>query len=801
MDFKRQPLLFLFLFFFIFKLSAQKIVDDSTKTLYGTSTTDIFDQDIVYREQRIFFNKDTFQFKTVAKPSIKFNYNYQRPTLYTKIELEQLKKAEIALQKSKDSAAIAAKREIYYSDSIPKEKRKPNRIFTFIDTLKKKVETKNPRFYKNRYQYYKSDTILDKLQHYNSIFIKDNIYQNLGVLGTPSQAVYPVLNFDLGYNTGFNMFNLYYTPQNKVKYYNSKAPFTSIYYVGEPGASNEDRIKLDVNRNVTRNWNIGLSYERLDTRKQIGLSTIQNRGLMLGQEFLIYTSTRSRDDRYHFMGNFSYFAYRVNEQGGYKPNYTDPSGANLTLSENENPAAFQSWPVWLNAPKSNLNPYLTKDNIFSRDRRVGYHFYHQYDALKQGRLVFFHEFDRKNQKYTFGDPTIKSFRTDSTFYKGKNINRDSASMNDSTYFNQEFEFITNKIGAKHRISNFTIIYYAKFRSGNTSKALDQIYYQTIFSNSNDNFNSFFINNPKGNLSFQEQYIGGEINYKIKDSSNLFFKFEQLLYSKSIFNQNYFGNEFRNRNDYYFTTGLNFKNYFGITFSSLRKSPFMNQLNSFNHNHYQWNNNFTPTLTQNLNIYFNKNIKNSILKTSLNLNQLDQYIYYTDIPTQSNPNIHFRAEQNNGSLRYATLDLTYNFKLWKVCFDNYIKYTYILPNQNDVLRMPTIFYNSRLYFQHIPKNIKLKQEFRFGFDSYFRSAYYGDAYMPSYGQFYVQNEFKLDNLVFIDLFIVAKIRNAKIFLKINQFNKLINLSKGGYITPYYPAPNANFAFGVNWLLFD
>jgi hypothetical protein len=119
----------------------------------------------------------------------------------------------------------------------------------------------------------------------------------------------------------------------------------------------------------------------------------------------------------------------------------------------------------------------------------------------------------------------------------------------------------------------------------------------------------------------------------------------------------------------------------------------------------------------------------------------------------------------------------------------------------VIRLPMILYNPKIFFQYIPIKKVNRQEFRIGFDIYYWTAFFANAYNPGYGQFYVQDDFKMNYSFLVDLFLVAKMRNAKVFFKINQFNKMLNLTRGIYISPYHPAPNSQFAFGVNWLLFD
>jgi hypothetical protein len=81
-------------------------------------------------------------------------------------------------------------------------------------------------------------------------------------------------------------------------------------------------------------------------------------------------------------------------------------------------------------------------------------------------------------------------------------------------------------------------------------------------------------------------------------------------------------------------------------------------------------------------------------------------------------------------------------------------------------------------------------------------------MPAISQFYLQNNFLLNDYILIDLFINVKIRNARLFARMNQINSFFGTnapniisSSGYYISPGYVAPSNFLTFGVTWMLFD
>jgi len=819
----RIALIFLAGFIF-FKSTAQKstsIVDDTTKVIYGTNTYKIFTVETIYKENRVFFNKDTLLSRPFSKLGLDLKLQYERPELYAASELKAKAKAD-TLAKFKADSTEKANLTVSDTTTYFKKDSLSDPYLRLLRLFKKKPRKELPyssRFFKNEYSYFKSDTLTDRIQQYNMNYTKDNIYQNQGLIGTPSKAVFLKQPEATGNQSGFNVYNIYYTDPSKVKYYNSKSPFTNVYYVGMPGTTGEDRIKIDINRNISRSWNFGFSYERISVDKQIGLTGTNSSGLAQGQEFIIYTSTKSRDGRYHFMGNFNYFLFHTNEQGGLQPQNLRNTGSEETeLNQNRLPNNVGGWPVQLNALSFSLNGATTANRIFSRDRRVSYFMYHQYDILKLGKLSAFYEFDRRNQRYTFGDAiTNLSANADSNFYKG------ASRRTEKTYFNYEFAFITHKLGFKSNWGKFAIGAYYKNRYVMGSKQLSVLSGFEFLSSPGGELGKWF-NDPKAEIRLSESYFGGFVRYRLKDSISLAFSGEMMaslinnskadsvfdyiavktnteVPTKNDTSKVYLQNPYRNYNykgDYNFNFKANIYNLeLGLNLN--RSSPTLVSMYALNHNLYAWQQDLRASISNNLYAKYDVALKKIYFAIQPSVYQLQSYTYFNSdvLPVQTD---------KDDVLLYGMVDLTFNTSLWKIHFDIQAKYTYIPTNQPDVIRMPAFYANPRIYLKYVPKSKQFKQDFRFGFDIYYRSSYFGDTYMPSVGQFLVQNlqnpgSFSLNNNILVDFFITAKLRNARIFLKINQLNQFVGLSKGYYISPYYPAINGGFQFGLHWLLFN
>lgn len=818
--------IFFIAFTFLFALAqkSKTIVDDTTKVIYGTNTTYYFTTETVFKENRVFFKKDTMYTNKITKIKPDFSLVFKKPTLYTKEELLQKSIDDTTAKRLKEKQILINDTTTYFKkDTSGSTLKKIGRFF------KKKPQKPLPfesRFFKNEYLYSKLDTTIDKLQQYNMNYINDNIYQNLGLIGTPSKPVFLTQPQQLGYQTGFNIYNVYYTDPSKVRYYNTRSPFTNVYYVGNPGITGEDRIKFDINRNIARNWNLGFSYERIFTNKLIGQTGRSSRSLALGQEFIFYTSTKSRNGRYHFMANANYFLFFNNEQGGLKKiNDQNLSSEQAVLDDAQVPANFSGWPVELNATNYGINASSTRNKIFSRDRRVSYYMYHQYDVLRAGKLAVFYEFDRRNQRYTFSDPfPLLPKEGEVNFYKG------SYKRSLETFFNQEFAFVTNKAGIKSNLDKLVFGAYLKNRNVMGSNKLTVPMADDVLGNPLRTLVNW-LDDPKANIRLNENYIGGFLKGNLTDSIRFEANGEWMLSmtnrsnNQDILDSLVVGSrkvirtndtitvtdttkvyqsgpyqKYKYKGDY----NLDFKVFVynfeaGINFT--RQSPALINYYSLQHNMYHWYQDLNPSITNSIYAKYHYQHKNFYFDIKPSLFQLSNYVYF-------NENIRPTQTDDKKQLYYAFLDLTFNTHLGPMHFDTKFKYTFSPDDQPKVIRMPTFFINPRIYFKIVPKSKVNKQDFRIGFDIYYRSSYFGDVYMPSVGQFYVQNSandrttnFKMSENVMVDFFITAKLRNAKVFLKFNQINQLAGLTRGYYISPYYPAINGTFQFGLNWLLFD
>ena len=580
-----------------------------------------------------------------------------------------------------------------------------------------------------------------------------------------------------------------------MNYYNSRSSYSDIRYLANTG--DENKVSFEFSRNITRNWNFGAAYYRINSNKQFGLGPRDRNSLAASQDFKVFSSFKSKDERYHFMGSFSYFVHKLNEQGGLKVRPEGVGANNENYKPDYVPSNINSWPVWLDAQSARFEPYNNSGNIYSRDRRVVYHFYHQYDIFKRGKLSIFHEFDRRNQKFRYEDPftTMNAGTIPGTHFYDTTYNN-----KDTTYYNIEFSKISNKVGIKGTWnSNFTWIVYGRFKRINSGQELSIIKLNDL---NRSSFDKFFYSDPQANIGLSETYAGGEFIYRLNDYAYIDIKGEGLIgfdnTSKAEEGKRLFGST--GKGDHQISIEMKYYNIMAGA-SRILYSPAIIE-NYMDHNTLRWNNSFGGTISNRVYLNYQIGKNDNFISLTPSYTNIYQYIYLTK-ENKDSPLIQ-KQTKHGEDLHIFSADamMHTHFRRWH--FEIFGKYTYV--KDTNIIRVPQIYLSSKIYYQIIPKKKINRQQFMFGFDFHFRSSYFGDKYMPAISQFYQQEkDFILNDYLVVDVFASAKIRNARVFGKFNQLNTigsaLNQKGNGYYITPGYPSTRPFLTFGVEWMLFE
>ncbi len=203
------------------------------------------------------------------------------------------------------------------------------------------------------------------------------------------------------------------------------------------------------------------------------------------------------------------------------------------------------------------------------------------------------------------------------------------------------------------------------------------------------------------------------------------------------------------------------------------------------NNFQWENDFDKSgvVTVHADVFLN----NISFSAGVNFNLLHNYIIFNQeaLPQQIN-------KANIVADVYA--NKTFNF--WKFHWFTEVAYQYI--SDKEYVRLPDFVAYSSLFFKtDMFKNALVLQ---IGIDAKFNTNFYGYAYMPATGVFYLQDDRKVGNYPNLGAFLGAKIKRFRIFGRLSNWNS-------SFMAPTFfslyrlPDNPLAFNFGISWEFYD
>ncbi|MBA7530266.1 hypothetical protein ES705_22469 [subsurface metagenome] len=117
-------------------------------------------------------------------------------------------------------------------------------------------------------------------------------------------------------------------------------------------------------------------------------------------------------------------------------------------------------------------------------------------------------------------------------------------------------------------------------------------------------------------------------------------------------------------------------------------------------------------------------------------------------------------------------------------------------------LPLISVYNSTYFEH-DFYFKLTRGhllIQLGFDVYYNTPYNAMAYMPSTGQFYIQDQKELGNYPYIVAFLNFKLKRTRFFFMFDHVNS--GFTGNNYFSVlHYPLNQRTFKFGLSWTFYD
>lgn len=239
---------------------------------------------------------------------------------------------------------------------------------------------------------------------------------------------------------------------------------------------------------------------------------------------------------------------------------------------------------------------------------------------------------------------------------------------------------------------------------------------------------------------------------------------------------------------------------GIHFSS-RLPNFNYLLYQSDYRNFNWQNNelFEKQQVQTIRLGFESE-KIGILQAEYST--VDNYSYFKSTITQEQINageaetVFVRPFQESKKINHLRVKYFKEFKWKKWALANTVLFQDITQNQQ-VLNVPQLVARNSLYFSSdVFKKAMFMQT---GVTFKYFTSYNMDAYHPLLGEFYVQNQEEFGGFPLLDFFINARVRQTRIYFKLEHFNFLTEPIY--YSAPNYPYRDFVIRFGLVWNFFS
>lgn len=203
------------------------------------------------------------------------------------------------------------------------------------------------------------------------------------------------------------------------------------------------------------------------------------------------------------------------------------------------------------------------------------------------------------------------------------------------------------------------------------------------------------------------------------------------------------------------------------------------------NHFVWNNSYSPVQELSGGLFLNSSKTATHIR--LQAYSITKPVYYDQFAA---------AKQYNGSILLYSATLSQNFSFFNWHLNNTVCYQ-LVPDST-VLHYPAWVLQHALYYEH--DLFKHATHVQIGLQLTYNSNYYALSYMPVTGNYYLQDTKLYGNYPFVDFFLNAKVKNFRLFFKVDHLNA--GLSGTNYlVAPNLPYAGRTFKLGILWQFFD
>ena len=553
--------------------------------------------------------------------------------------------------------------------------------------------------------------------------------------------------------------------------------------------------------------NIGLAHVSLnfipDTRKGFTKSLFYfNRYLIDNDEVKYYKLSKPYTEIFYIMGAKKEQNLRITfSRDIYK-------GLNIGLD-----FSFENSPgIYKNTKTNNLNGFFNAQYVTpnKRYRVIGNFLMNKLRLNENGGLTddtYFTENKEKDRSVIpINLPNAKNLIKESGFYIQQQFNLSSAkSIRDTSRnsidlgcINYSFQYKRNiyTFSDDDPLSDFYSGFDAPIDSANTFDSTAQVLIKNSIGWSSLGYQEKGEEHPfyiYGNFNYE--HIGEQLAYdsirrtwdQISISGGFGVNIKKSFYLKGTgylyfagYNQGDFGIQ-GTINQY---IGTKEKNYgeliLGIDFYLKTPWRFYQDWNS---NRFRWSNNF------NKESYFILSGKYAykFLNAGINFYTIGNYTYLDN---------DIRPQQAEKAMTVTQFFAQGVITAGKFGFDT--KLVYQTTSRSEIMRLPAFTGTLNMFFK--TPVFKKAATVQTGVQLRYFTEFFAYGYMPELRAFYTQDDVKIGNYVWADLYVIIKVQRARIFLKMANITGYFE----GYhyfLAPHYPDRDPRFYFGVSWRFHD
>lgn len=218
--------------------------------------------------------------------------------------------------------------------------------------------------------------------------------------------------------------------------------------------------------------------------------------------------------------------------------------------------------------------------------------------------------------------------------------------------------------------------------------------------------------------------------------------------------------------------------------------------------FNWQNDFERQQVQTLTFGFDSKLLGNL---DAQYSSLDNYAYFGlsgDITAEdvvnNLENALVRPFQETATISHLKIKYQKEFRYKKWALNNTVMYQNVAQD-NQVLNVPDFVTRNTLYYSS--DVFKKAMYIQTGITFKYFTSYNLDAYHPLLGEFYVQNLEEQGAFPLIDLFINARVRQTRIYLKAEHLNTIWTQNYNFYAAPNYPYRDFVIRFGLVWNFFS